>query len=219
MAAHPEVMVSIRADLLAVSSRDPACTCLPDAYLYFKGFHALVAHRVANVLWGDDRQVLAHYLQSQTSQVFQIDIHPNATLGSGIMLDHGTGIVIGSTAVVGDNCSILHHVTLGGSGRKDVDRHPKVGDGVLIGAGSSVLGNVRIGNRVQIGAGSLVIEDVDDNSVVVGVPAKVIGKISVDEEGGREGRGEGESPAESMQQDVTALTDLEGFESTNTFDV
>jgi serine O-acetyltransferase len=137
------------------------------------------------------------YLQSQTSQNFQIDIHPNATLGSGIMLDHGTGTVIGSTAVVGDNCSILHHVTLGGSGRKDVDRHPKVGEGCLIGAGSSILGNVRIGNRVQIGAGSLVLEDVDDNAVVVGVPARVVGKVGV------------EAPAEAMDE-VSVL--VEGSE-------
>ena len=137
--------------------------------------------------------------------VFQIDIHPNATLGSGIMLDHGTGIVIGSTAVVGNNCSILHHVTLGGSGRKDVDRHPKVGEGVLIGAGSSVLGNVIIGDRVQIGAGSLVIENVASNSVVVGVPARVIATLPAAAEEGEERGDEGdpcESPAEGMNQNV-----------------
>ncbi|GMI38877.1 hypothetical protein TeGR_g3057 [Tetraparma gracilis] len=193
----PELNAAVRADLMAVYSRDPACTCLPDAFLYFKGFHALVAHRVAKYLWGGGRELLASYLQSQTSQNFQIDIHPNATLGSGIMLDHGTGTVIGSTAVVGDNCSILHHVTLGGSGRKDVDRHPKVGEGCLIGAGSSILGNVRIGNRVQIGAGSLVLEDVDDNAVVVGVPARVVGKVGV------------EAPAEAMDE-VSVL--VEGSE-------
>ena len=128
-------------------------------------------------MWKSGRRVLAHYLQSQMSQVYQIDIHPNATLGSGIMLDHGTGIVIGETAVVGDNCSLLHHVTLGGSGKKNVDRHPKIGKGVLIGAGASVLGNVSIGDGVQIGAGTLVINDLPKNSVAVGVPAKIIGEF------------------------------------------
>jgi len=118
---------SIRADIMAVRDRDPACLCLPDVFLYFKGFHALQTYRVAHAIWKtDNKQVLAHYLQSQMSQTFQIDIHPNATLGSGIMLDHGTGIVIGETAHLGHNCSILHHVTLGGSGKKGVDRHPKV---------------------------------------------------------------------------------------------
>jgi len=118
---------AIRADIMAVRDRDPACTCLPDVFLYFKGFHALQTYRVAHAIWKtDNKQVLAHYLQSQMSQTFQIDIHPNATLGSGIMLDHGTGIVIGETSHLGHNCSILHHVTLGGSGKKGVDRHPKV---------------------------------------------------------------------------------------------
>mmetsp|Transcript_29281 Transcript_29281/g.79255 ORF Transcript_29281/g.79255 Transcript_29281/m.79255 type:complete len:496 (-) Transcript_29281:1113-2600(-) len=123
----PSIGRAIRADIMAVRDRDPACTCLPDVFLYFKGFHALQTYRVAHAIWkNDNKQVLAHYLQSQMSQTFQIDIHPNATLGSGIMLDHGTGIVIGETAHLGHNCSILHHVTLGGSGKKGVDRHPKV---------------------------------------------------------------------------------------------
>ena len=134
--SDPEICSSIRRDILAVSSRDPACTGLPDVVLYFKGFHALVTHRVANYLWTHNREVAARYLQSQANRVFQIDIHPNATVGSGIMLDHGTGIVVGETAVVGDDVSILHGVTLGGSGRDGVDRHPKIGNGVLIGAGS-----------------------------------------------------------------------------------
>jgi len=166
---------SLRADILAVRDRDPACTCLPDVFLYFKGFHALQTYRVSHFLWKSHRQVLAHYLQSQVSQVFQIDIHPNANLGSGLMLDHGTGIVIGETSIVGHNCSILHHVTLGGSGKKGVDRHPKIGNGVLIGAGASVLGNIQIGNGVQIGAGTLVLTDLPDHCVAVGVPAKIIG--------------------------------------------
>lgn len=180
----------LRADIMAVRDRDPACTCLPDVFLHFKGFHALETHRVANFFWETGRKTLAHYLQSQVSQNFQIDIHPNATLKRGIMLDHGTGIVIGETAVVGDNCSILHHVTLGGSGKRGVDRHPKVGNGVLLGAGASVLGNIRIGDGCQVGAGTLVIGDLPAHSVAVGVPAKVIGKF----------RDEEVQPARSMNQ-------------------
>jgi len=169
---------AIRADIMAVRDRDPACTCLPDVFLYFKGFHALQTYRVAHAIWKtDNKQVLAHYLQSQMSQTFQIDIHPNATLGSGIMLDHGTGIVIGETSHLGHNCSILHHVTLGGSGKKGVDRHPKVGNGVLLGAGASVLGNIKIGEGCQVGAGGLVITDLPPHSVAVGVPVKIIGSF------------------------------------------
>jgi len=175
--ADPEFRRNLRADILAVRDRDPACTCLPDVFLYFKGFHALQTYRVAHYLWKSGRRILAHYLQSQVSQNFQIDIHPNATLGSGIMLDHGTGIVIGETAHLGHNCSVLHHVTLGGSGKKGVDRHPKVGNGVLLGAGASVLGNIKIGDGCQVGAGTLVIEDLPPGVVAVGVPAKIIGKF------------------------------------------
>lgn len=173
----PSIGRKIRADIMAVRDRDPACTCLPDVYLYFKGFHALQTYRVANVLWNAGKRVLSHYLQSQMSQTFQIDIHPNATLGSGIMLDHGTGIVVGETARIGNNCSILHHVTLGGSGKRGVDRHPKVGDGVLLGAGASILGNIQIGDGTQVGAGTLVITDLPPHVVAVGVPAKIIGSF------------------------------------------
>lgn len=175
--ADPEFRRNLRADILAVRDRDPACNCLPDVFLYFKGFHALQTYRVSHYLWRSGRRVLAHYLQSQVSQNFQIDIHPNATLGSGIMLDHGTGIVIGETAHLGHNCSVLHHVTLGGSGKKGDDRHPKVGNGVLLGAGASVLGNINIGDGCQVGAGTLVIEDLPPRSVAVGVPAKIIGRF------------------------------------------
>lgn len=175
--ADPDFRRNLRADILAVRDRDPACNCLPDVFLYFKGFHALQTYRVSHYLWKSGRRVLAHYLQSQVSQNMQIDIHPNATLGSGIMLDHGTGIVIGETAHLGHNCSVLHHVTLGGSGKKGVDRHPKVGNGVLLGAGASVLGNINIGDGCQVGAGTLVIEDLPPRSVAVGVPAKIIGKF------------------------------------------
>jgi serine O-acetyltransferase len=173
----PKFRRSLRADMMAVRDRDPACNYLPDVFLYFKGFHALQTHRVAHHLYKHGRQVVAHYLQSQVSQTFQIDIHPNATIGSGVMMDHGTGIVVGETARIGHNCSILHHVTLGGSGKKGVDRHPKVGDGVLLGAGASVLGNVEIGDGCQVGAGTLVISDLPPHSVAVGVPAKIIGSF------------------------------------------
>lgn len=166
---------ALRADIMAVRDRDPACSTLTDVFMYFKGFHALTTHRVAHYLWHQNRHVLAHFLQSRVSTTFQIDIHPNATMGTGIMLDHGTGIVIGETAVVGNNCSILHHVTLGGSGKKGVDRHPKVGNGVLLGAGCSVLGNINIGDGCQVGAGTLVITDLPPHSVAVGVPARIIG--------------------------------------------
>lgn len=175
--ADPDFRRNLRADMLAVRDRDPACNCLPDVFLYFKGFHALQTYRVAHYLWRSGRRVLAHYMQSQVSQHFQIDIHPNATIGSGTMLDHGTGIVIGETAHLGHNCSVLHHVTLGGSGSRGVDRHPKVGNGVLLGAGASVLGNIQIGDGCQVGAGTLVIEDLPPRSVAVGVPAKIIGRF------------------------------------------
>ena len=173
---------SMRADIMAVRDRDPACTCLPDVFLHFKGFHALQSYRVAHYLWNENKKTLAHYVQSQMSQNFQIDIHPQATLMSGIMLDHGTGVVIGETARVGYNCSILHHVTLGGSGKRGVERHPKVGDGVLLGAGSTILGNIVIGEGSQVGAGTLVIDDLPAHSVAVGVPAKIIGSYKAKEQ-------------------------------------
>lgn len=178
----PNFKRDMRADLIAVRDRDPACTCLPDVFLHFKGFHALQSYRVAHYLWNTGKKTLAHYVQSQMSQNFQIDIHPKATLKSGIMLDHGTGVVIGETAVVGYNCSILHHVTLGGSGKRGVDRHPKVGNGVLLGAGATVLGNIQIGDGSQIGAGTLVIDDLPPHSVAVGVPSKIIGSYKSQEQ-------------------------------------
>mmetsp|Transcript_22180 Transcript_22180/g.33778 ORF Transcript_22180/g.33778 Transcript_22180/m.33778 type:complete len:520 (+) Transcript_22180:307-1866(+) len=172
----PSFRRDLRADMIAVRDRDPACAALPDVFLHFKGFHALQAYRVANFLWHHEgRKTLAHYFQSQMSQCFQIDIHPKATLKSGIMIDHGTGVVIGETAVVGNNCSILHHVTLGGSGKRGVDRHPKIGDGALLGTGATILGNIKVGKGCQVGAGTLVIDDLPDHSVAVGVPAKIIG--------------------------------------------
>jgi len=184
-----EFRKSFRKDMCAVRDRDPACTCFPDVFLYFKGFHAIQTYRVAHYLWKSGRQVLAHYLQSRCSQAFQIDIHPGATIGSGVMLDHGTGIIIGETARVGDGCSILHHVTLGGSGREGM-RHPRVGKNCLIGAGASLLGPLVVGDGCQVGAGSLVIQDLPDRSVAVGVPAKIIGTL----------KNQQARPAEEMNQ-------------------
>lgn len=172
----PEVSKATREDLLAVMERDPACTRLIDALLYFKGFHALQAHRIAHALWQNGRAALALHLQSQVSKQLQVDIHPNATIGAGAFLDHATGVVIGETASIGRNCSMLHHVTLGGSGKSHGDRHPKLGDGVLIGAGATILGNVSIGNGVQIGACSLVLENIPDYATCVGVPARVVAR-------------------------------------------
>lgn len=170
---------TLHEDLLAVMERDPACTRLIDALLYFKGFHALQAHRVASSLWQAGRVPLAYHLQSQVSKELQVDIHPAAQIGPGAFLDHATGVVIGETATIGSNCSMLHHVTLGGSGKSHGDRHPTIGDGVLIGAGATILGNVSIGDGVQIGACSLVLEDIPDYATVVGVPAKVVGRQKI----------------------------------------
>lgn len=164
----------VRRDLLAVMERDPACLRFIDALLYFKGFHALQAHRIAHILWRQKRAALAYHLQSQVSKELQVDIHPAAIIGAGVFIDHATGIVIGETATIGDDCSLLHHVTLGGSGKKHGDRHPKLGKGVLVGAGATLLGNVHIGDGVQIGACSLVLEDIPDHATIVGVPAKVL---------------------------------------------
>lgn len=168
----PTFCSRVRRDLLAVMERDPACIRFIDALLYFKGFHALQAHRISHILWMQGRAPLAYHLQSQVSKELQVDIHPAAVIGSGVFIDHATGIVIGETAAIGDNCSLLHHVTLGGSGKKHGDRHPKLGNGVLVGAGATLLGNISIGDGAQIGACSLVLEDVAPNSTAVGVPAK-----------------------------------------------
>lgn len=164
-----------RADLAAVFDRDPACHRYLEPLLYFKGFHALVTHRFAHELWKQGRRDFALYLQSQSSRIFGIDINPAARLGRGLMLDHGSGIVIGETAVVGDNCSILQNVTLGGNGKEKGDRHPKIGDNVLLAAGAKVLGNIRVGNCSKVAAGSVVLKDVPANKTVAGVPAKIVG--------------------------------------------
>jgi serine O-acetyltransferase len=165
-----------RADLAAVADRDPACTRIIEPLLYFKGFHALQTQRFSHRLWRQGSRNFALYLQSQSSRVFGVDIHPAAKIGSGIMLDHATGIVIGETAEVGDMSSLLHGVTLGGSGKEGGDRHPKVGRCVMIGAGAKILGNIKVGHCARIAAGSVVLKDVPPNTTVAGVPAKVVGR-------------------------------------------
>jgi serine O-acetyltransferase len=173
---HTELPGAFRADLAAVADRDPACTRVIEPLLYFKGFHALQTHRFAHRLWRTGNRDFALYLQSQGSRVFGVDIHPAAKIGSGIMLDHATGIVIGETAEVGDMSSLLHGVTLGGSGKEGGDRHPKVGRHVMIGAGAKILGNIKVGNCARVAAGSVVVKEVPPNTTVAGVPAKVIGR-------------------------------------------
>jgi serine O-acetyltransferase len=183
-----EIGMIFRADLAAVYDRDPACTRFLDPLLYFKGFHALVTHRFAHALWKRGRRDFALYLQSQASRFFGVDIHPAARFGQGIMLDHATGFVVGETAVVGDNCSFLHAVTLGGSGKESGDRHPKIGDNVLVGAGAKVLGNIKVGKCSRIAAGSVVLSEVPPNVTVAGIPAKIVGSAGCTE------------PARSMEQ-------------------
>ncbi len=175
---HPEVEDAVVADIRACYERDPACDQYSLPLLYFKGFHAIQAHRINHCLWQQGRKTLAYFLQNRASEVFGVDIHPAARFGRGIMFDHGTGIVIGETAVLGDDISILHGVTLGGSGKESGDRHPKIGDGVMIGANASVLGNIRVNACAKIGAGSVVVSDVPANTTVVGVPARAVGNKS-----------------------------------------
>jgi serine O-acetyltransferase len=175
LADHPELGRAFRADLAAVYDRDPACSRYIEPLLYFKGFHALVTHRFAHELLKQGRRDFALYLQSQSSRIFAVDINPAARIGIGIMLDHGTGIVIGETATVGDNCSILQNVTLGGTGKETGDRHPKIGDNVLLSVGAKVLGNIRVGDCSVVGAGSVVLKEVPPRTTVAGVPAKEIG--------------------------------------------
>ncbi len=177
----PELGSVFRADLAAVRDRDPACNRYIEPLLYFKGFHALATHRFAHELWVQGHCDFAFFLQSLGSQFFGVDIHPAAKFGKGIMLDHATGFVVGETAVIGDNCSFLHGVTLGGSGKETGDRHPKIGNNVLIGAGAKVLGNIRVGNCSRVAAGSVVLADVPHDTTVAGVPAKVIGPAGCSE--------------------------------------
>lgn len=184
-----------RADLAAVYDRDPACSRYLEPLLYFKGFHALVTYRFAHILWQQGRKDFALYLQSQASRIFSVDIHPAAVIGAGIMIDHGHGIVVGETARIGDNVSLLHNVTLGGTGKESGDRHPKIGDNVMIGAGVKVLGNISIGNCSRVAAGSVVLQDVPHSTTVAGVPAKIVGPAGCPE------------PARTMDQNLLAPYD------------
>lgn len=171
----PSIGEAFRADIVAVMDRDPATSRALEPVLYFKGFHAIQAHRLAHHVWHRGRRDLALYLQSRSSEVFQCDIHPAARIGRGIFLDHATGLVVGSTAVVEDDVSILHAVTLGGTGKQGADRHPKIRRGVMIGAGAKILGNIEVGECARVAAGSVVLRPVPANTTVVGVPARVVG--------------------------------------------
>lgn len=187
----PLTMECIAADLAAVMERDAACNCLLEPLLFFKGFHALATYRVSHVLWQSGRQMLALLFQSIGSEVFGIDIHPAARIGSGVFMDHGTGIVIGETAIIENDVSMLHEVTLGGTGKKGGARHPIVRSGVLIGAGAKILGRIEIGEGAKVGASSVVLRDVAPHTTVAGVPATVVGTV-----------GEA-APALGMQQNLS----------------
>lgn len=175
------------ADMYAVLDRDPACRGMLQPFLFFKGFLALQTYRIANKLWGQGRETLAFHFQSRASELFGVDIHPAARIGVGVMLDHASGITIGETTVVGEGCSILQGVTLGGTGKVVGDRHPKIGRGVLVSVGAKILGNITIGDEAKIAAGSVVLKPVPARSTVAGVPAKIVGD-------------EGSEPARSMDQ-------------------
>jgi serine O-acetyltransferase len=176
--SDPSLADAARTDIMAVYERDPACHRLIQPLLYFKGFQALQAYRVGHWLWTEGRRDMAYYVQMRVSEVFGVDIHPAARIGKGIMIDHAHSIVIGETAVVGDNVSMLHSVTLGGTGKEEEDRHPKIGCGVLIGAGAKVLGNIKVGDCARIAAGSVVLEEVPPKKTVAGVPAKIVGDVA-----------------------------------------
>ncbi len=173
--ADERLVEMAEADLQAVVDRDPACRGLVQPFLFFKGFLALQTYRVSHWLWGQGRDTLAFHFQSRASELFGVDIHPAAKLGRGIMLDHATNITIGETAVVGDDCSILQGVTLGGTGKEVTDRHPKIGRGVLVSVGAKVLGNIKVGDYAKIAAGSVVLKPVPESCTVAGVPAKIVG--------------------------------------------
>jgi serine O-acetyltransferase len=190
LADDPSLREAMRVDLAAVYDRDPACHRYIEPILYFKGFHAIETHRLSHWLWNEGRRDLAYYLQSKASEVFQVDINPAVRVGKGIFLDHATGLVVGETAVIEDDVSILQDVTLGGTGKEEGDRHPKIRHGVLIGAGAKILGNIEVGNCSKVAAGSVVLKPVPAHSTVAGVPARVIGEAGCKE------------PARSMDQMV-----------------
>lgn len=180
LAADAEIGAAARADLSAVFERDPACHSYAQAFLFFKGFHALQSYRIAHWLYRNSRAPFAYFIQSRVSELFAVDIHPNARIGRGIFMDHATGIVIGETAVVEDDVSMLHGVTLGGTGKEHEDRHPKIRRGVLLGAGAKVLGNIEVGEYSRVAAGSVVLKPVPPNCTVAGVPAKEVGCAGCD---------------------------------------
>ncbi len=186
----------LRIDIAAVYDRDPACERFIEPILYFKGFHAIQTHRLAHWSWQKGNKDFALYLQSRSSQVFQTDINPQAEMGKGVFLDHATGLVVGATAVIGDDVSILHGVTLGGTGKETGDRHPKIGHGVLIGAGATVLGNIQVGANSRVAAGSLVLKPVPEHVTVAGVPARTVGVAGCPE------------PARSMDQILAEDKDI-----------
>ncbi|MEI6859883.1 MAG: serine O-acetyltransferase [Shewanella sp.] len=170
-----QMLTNVATDIKAVKERDPAIVSYLTVILNLKGFQAIQVHRLANCLWIQGRIELAQFIQSRNSEVFGVDIHPACKMGTGIMFDHATGIVIGETAVIENNVSLLQGVTLGGTGNQQGDRHPKIRAGVMIGAGAKVLGNIEVGEGAKIGAGSVVLSDVAPHTTVVGVPAKVVG--------------------------------------------
>ncbi|MGX7741114.1 serine O-acetyltransferase [Rhodopseudomonas parapalustris] len=190
---QPDIGNAFRADMVAVFDRDPATTRFIDPLLYYKGFHAIQTHRLAHWLYGKGRKDFALYLQSRASAVFQTDINPAAKIGRGIFLDHATGLVVGETAVIEDDVSILHGVTLGGTGKEHEDRHPKIRHGVMIGAGAKILGNIEVGHCARIAAGSVVLKAVPHNMTVAGVPAKVVGEAGCAE------------PSRTMDQMLNAI--------------
>lgn len=196
-ADRPEIGIAARADIIAVRERDPFCHRMVQPLLYFKGFLGIQAYRIAHWLWNNNRKDLAMFLQMRVSELFSMDINPAAKIGQGLMIDHAHSIVVGETAVIGNDVSILHGVTLGGNGKDTGDRHPKIGDGVLIGAGAKVLGNIRVGNCSRVAAGSVVLKDVPDCKTVAGIPAKIVGEAGCDR------------PSHSMNHMVSAVPSVE----------
>ena len=206
IAKDPSFSEAFHADLLAVIDRDPACTRVIEPILYFKGFHAIQTHRLAHALWRAGRHDFALYLQSRASAVFQTDINPEARIGKGVFLDHATGLVVGATALIEDNVSMLQDVTLGGTGKETGDRHPKIRHGVLIGAGAKILGNIEVGHCARIAAGSVVLHAVPNNKTVAGVPARIVGDAGCAE------------PARTMDQILASKPVLEFSEGRTILD-
>ena len=175
MKEKEEILVGVTKDLVAVKDRDPACKFYSTPLLFYKGFRALQSHRVANWLWNQERHTLALFFQSRASEVYGVDIHPAASIGDGVMIDHGSGVVIGETAIIEDNVSIFAGVVLGGTGKERGNRHPKIREGVLLSSACIVLGNVEVGRFAKVAAGSVVLEDVEEHVTVAGIPAKPAG--------------------------------------------